>query len=308
MRLGGFVIHGNSRRTLGRCLDSLSAVADVCVAVDSGSTDGSSELARARGIRVVRRPWEGYGAARATAVAALRGCDYVFFLDSDEWLEPSSIAAFRALRARLPDATHYTLPRHDWAELSGRRFLYRTERHVRIVRADAARWTPRMIVHEALSPGRVVRLPLAIEHAFADDVPAMQAKVDTYALLWAIRFRGEPRAVKPALLQLAAHLVRETLLKGALFRGGLAALRLAAVVARHHARKYELLRAVRAGAHPALVAAYEENRFADLFRLIRLVPSIPSARPASARGHAAPRLAHGRVTAATLPLRAPDLR
>jgi (heptosyl)LPS beta-1,4-glucosyltransferase len=269
MRLGGFVIQGDSRRTLARCLDSLRAVADFCVAVDCGSTDGSAELARARGVHVVRHPWEGYGAARAAAVRALRGCDYVFFLDSDEWLEPEAIATLRAFCRTAPTAPHYVLARRDWAELDGHRFLFRTERHVRLVRTDVARWTPRMIVHEALPPAPALRLPAIIEHRFADDVEAMRAKVETYALLWAIRHRREPRAVKPALIQAIAHLLREAVLKGALFRGGLPALRLAAAVARHHVRKYELLRAVRAGAHPELVAAFEEGRLGELFRLVR---------------------------------------
>jgi (heptosyl)LPS beta-1,4-glucosyltransferase len=281
MRLGGFVIHGDSRRTLGRCLDALLAVSDRCVAVDCGSADGSADLVRARGVELVRHPWEGYGAARAAAVEALRGCDYVFFLDSDEWLEPAAVSAFRAFRRLAPDAPRYALRRHDWAELGGRRFRYRTEHHVRIVRAEVARWTPRMVVHEALPPGPTVRLPLAIEHRFADDVEAMRAKVDTYALLWAIRFHREPRRVKPALVQAAAHVFREALLKGAVFRGGIPALRLAAAVARHHVRKYELLRAVRAGAHPELVRAFEDGRFADLFRLVRAATARAARVPAA---------------------------
>ncbi len=43
----------------------------------------SAPAARARGARVARRGWEGHGAARPAAVAELRGCDWVLFLDSD---------------------------------------------------------------------------------------------------------------------------------------------------------------------------------------------------------------------------------
>ncbi len=279
MHLGGFVIHGNNRSTLARCFDSLSAVSDVTLAVDTGSSDGSAELARARGFLQVQQPWEGYGAARARAVELLRDCDYVFFLDSDEWLEPGAVAALRAWKAAGPTAPQYALIRRDWAELSGRRFLYRTERHVRLVRRDAARWRRDMIVHEALPAVETVRTPIVLDHAFADSVEAMQRKVEHYALLWAIRFHGGPRRLKPAALQHAAHFLRETLLKGALFRGGLAGCRLAGAVAHHHARKYELLRAVRAGYYPELVQAFEDDRLSELFRLVDAAVPAPRALP-----------------------------
>ena len=292
MRLGAFVIHGNNRSTLGRCLDSLAAVADSCVAVDTGSTDGSADLARARGIRRVELRWEGYGAARARGVEALRGCDYVFFLDSDEWLEAPAIGALRAWKAAAPGAPHYALVRRDWATVDARRFLFRTERHVRLVRADGARWTRDMIVHEALPRAVTVRLPVALDHHFADDVGSMRAKLEVYALLWAIRYRRSPRRVKPAALQHLAHFVREALLKGAALRGGVPALRLARAVAWNHARKYELLREVRAGAYPELVRAFDEDRLEELFRLLH-AGARPLAPAAEAAGAAAQVLAGG---------------
>jgi (heptosyl)LPS beta-1,4-glucosyltransferase len=292
MRLGGFVIHGDNRGTLVRCLDSLAAVADVNLAVDTGSSDGSAELVRARGCLRVEGGWEGYGAARARAAELLRDCDYLFFLDSDEWLEPEAVAAIRAWKDSRPTAPHYALVRRDWARLSGRRFLYRTERHVRLVRKDAARWRRDMIVHEALPAMDPVRTGIHLEHDFADDVETMRTKVEQYALLWAIRFHAASRRTKPAWLQRAAHLLREALLKGAAFRGGIPALRLAAAVAHHHARKYELLDAVRGGAYPQLVRAFDEGRLAELFQLMRdAVPAPASAPRRTPVPRAEPRLA-----------------
>jgi (heptosyl)LPS beta-1,4-glucosyltransferase len=269
IRLGGFVIHGDNRGALSRCLDSLRAVSDSCLAVDTGSTDGSAQLVRDRGIPRIERRWEGYGAARAAAVEALRGCDYLFFLDSDEWLKPEAVAALQAWKRSLPRAAHYSLVRRDWARLGERPFLYRTERHVRLVRLDAAGWQRRMIVHEALPAAETVRLPVMLEHQFADSVASMRTKVERYALLWAIRFREDSRPAKPPALQHLAHFLRETIVKGSVFRGGLKALGLADAVAYHHARKYTLLREVRRGAHAEMVEAFEEDRLEDLFRLLK---------------------------------------
>jgi (heptosyl)LPS beta-1,4-glucosyltransferase len=212
--------------------------------------------------------WEGYGAARATAAEALSDCEYLFFLDSDEWFEKDAIAALQAWKRAPASAPCYTVVRRDWAKLDGRRFLYRTEHHVRLVRQDLAAWQRNMIIHEALPISETVRLPVTLEHHFADSVEAMRGKVERYALLWAIRNRREARRVKPPVLQHVVHFLREALLKGAAFRGGRAALQLADAVALHHARKYALLREVRNGAYPELVQAFEEDRLGDLFRIL----------------------------------------
>lgn len=267
MRIGGFVIHGNNADTLGRCIDSLRAVCDEVVAIDSCSTDGSAAIARERGARRVVVPWQGYGNARAAGAKALEGCDWIFFLDSDEWLAPGSEAAFAAFRRSNPTLPYYRLVRRDWAEFPDRRFIYRTERHIRLLRREAAAWTPQMIVHEALPGGAEGMLEGAtIEHRFATSVEELEAKQERYALLWAIRAHAEGRRPKSTLLQRPAHVVRDCLVKGGLFRGGVDALRLAWGVSRYHSRKHELLREVYAGAHADRVQAFAEGRFADLFR------------------------------------------
>ncbi|MBI5544760.1 MAG: glycosyltransferase [Deltaproteobacteria bacterium] len=276
MRLGGFVIHGNARETLGPCLEGPLEVCDEVVAVDSGATDGSSSLARAAGARQVLVRWEGYGAARAAAAAALSGCDYLFFLDADERLAEGAAEQIRAWRASCPRLPHYRLPRRDWADLATGRFLFRVERHVRLVRGDAATWQAKMIVHEALPRRPSLDLAAAIDHRFATSLEELEAKQERYALLWALRARGEGWAAKSTFGRRAAHLLRDAVLKGALFRGGVPALRLAWAVSRYHVRKYQLLREVRMGKHEDLVRAFDAGRFAELFE--------PPAPPASTEG------------------------
>lgn len=268
MRLGGFVIHGDAATTLGRCLDGLAAVCDELVAVDSGATDGSAELARARGARRVMLPWQGYGAARAAAAEALRHCDYLFFLDSDEWLEPPAVEALRAWKASSPAAPAYTVIRRDWAELPTGRFLFASDPHVRLARPAHARWTRRMLVHEALSREGAAALDAVVEHRFATSLEGFRAKEERYALLWALQAQAEGRTGKWPALQAPAHALRLGVFKGALLRGGLPALRLAWGFGRYHARKYELLRALRAGAHPELVRALADDRLEMLFRML----------------------------------------
>lgn len=269
MKLSGFVIHGNNRDTLARCLEGLLSVCDEVVALDSMSTDGSTDIAKRMGARSVSFPWAGYGAARAAAISALGPSDYVFFLDSDEHLEPESIQAIRDWKATEPRDPVYRLPRHDWAEVEGRRFLYRTEWRARLIRRDVAVWRPEMIVHEALPRMRALRIQAPIEHQFATSVSWRSAKEERYAMLWAVMAFAEGRRLKPALIQRPVHVLRDGLLHGALWRGGLAALKLAWVVAGYHAAKYRYLRELRQGRHPELIQAFRAQRYGELFQMIR---------------------------------------
>lgn len=57
--------------------------ADEVLVADTGSTDGTQEMARKGGARVEEIPWEGYVASRNRALA-LASHDWVFFVDADE--------------------------------------------------------------------------------------------------------------------------------------------------------------------------------------------------------------------------------
>jgi (heptosyl)LPS beta-1,4-glucosyltransferase len=269
MRLGGFVIHGDAAATLPGCLESLAAVCDDVVAVDSGSRDGSADLSRAAGARVLYRAWRGYGAARAAAAEALAACDYLFFLDSDEYLLGDARARLSAWKASSPAKPYYRVVRRDWAELPEGRFLFRTERHVRLVRRDHARWEPRMVVHEALPRGPEAEdVGAFVEHRFVDALEVRRAKEERYALLWALRAHAEGWRRKAPAFQRVAHTVRNGVLKGAALRGGRRGLALAWSVSRYHARKHAHLAAVERGAHADMLAALRDGRLEELFALL----------------------------------------
>jgi glycosyltransferase involved in cell wall biosynthesis len=268
MRVGGFVIHGNNRDTLGPCLDSLLASCDEVVAVDSLSNDGSAQLVRERGARSISLPWQGYGAARASAAKALAHCDYLFFLDSDERLSPGFAEPFAQWRASAPKGPLYTVRLDDWVHLGSHSFRFRRQLRTRFFRTDAATWTPQMIVHE-----RVANLPrqhtrIVVEHRFAEGLSVRTEKDERYALLWAVQAAAQGKRPKPAGLQRAAWLVRDLLLKGALFRGGLDAVRLTWATSAYHQRKHQLLSLLRAGRYPELLEHYRAERYLELFEAV----------------------------------------
>src|SRR5688572_30212829 len=79
-------------RKAQRSLKTLGVAGEVIVA-DNGSTDGSQEIARTAGARVVDVPRKGYGAALLGGIRAARG-EYVLMGDADDSYALDDIGGF----------------------------------------------------------------------------------------------------------------------------------------------------------------------------------------------------------------------
>ena len=61
------------------------------IVVDNGSTDGTGEVARRAGARVVREEWRGYGYACLAGVLAARDAEVIVLLDGDAADDPDDL-------------------------------------------------------------------------------------------------------------------------------------------------------------------------------------------------------------------------
>jgi tetratricopeptide (TPR) repeat protein len=99
MRLTACLIVRDEEPRLGACLDSLRGVVEEVCVLDTGSRDGTVELALERGARVASAPWqEDFAAARNASLAMATG-DWILVLDADERLAMPSARARSALEA-----------------------------------------------------------------------------------------------------------------------------------------------------------------------------------------------------------------
>ncbi|MDQ2660450.1 MAG: glycosyltransferase family 2 protein [Actinomycetota bacterium] len=89
----------NEAETLATCIDKAqgylerSGVVGEVVIADNGSTDGSQDIARAHGARVVEVPAKGYGSALMGGIDAARG-EYVIMGDADDSYDFSKLDPF----------------------------------------------------------------------------------------------------------------------------------------------------------------------------------------------------------------------
>lgn len=92
MRVSVIIPTHNEAEAIGRVIADLpSQLVSEVIVVDSNSTDGTPEVARAMGARVIPEPRRGYGRACLTGLANTESPDVVVFLDGDYSDRPAEL-------------------------------------------------------------------------------------------------------------------------------------------------------------------------------------------------------------------------
>lgn len=175
MSLSVIVITHNEAHHIDACLASV-AFADEWVVVDSGSTDGTRQIAEARGAKVVTATdWPGFGPQKNRALDAATG-DWVFSIDADERVSPELARQIQAAMAAEDGRSSYTVSRLS-------RFCGTWMRHgdwypdhvLRLFRRSQGRFTDDR-VHEHVS----VRGPIGHldAHLLHDSMPSLESCLD----------------------------------------------------------------------------------------------------------------------------------
>jgi glycosyltransferase involved in cell wall biosynthesis len=198
---------------LAPCLDSAD-FADEILVVDSGSTDGTIELAAARGARVVHEAWRGFGPQKQFAVEQARN-DWVLCLDADERVTPELASAIRRALA-VPAFTAYRFARCN-------RFLGRYLRHgegypdwsLRLFHRAHARWSDDIVHEKVVCAGPVGSLAGDLLHDSAESLDSYLAKQNRYTSLAAeaALARGKRASVVRLLISPLARFVKFYLLR-----------------------------------------------------------------------------------------------
>jgi glycosyltransferase involved in cell wall biosynthesis len=168
VRLSVIVITKNEAARLPTCLASV-AFADEVVVVDSGSTDGTPELARRAGARVLETlDWPGFGPQKQRALDAATG-QWVLCIDADEWVDATLAAAIQqALAAGAKDQdppAGYEINRlsafcGQWMRAGS----WSPDFGVRLFQRGQARFSEDLVHERLLLTGKTRRLPGLLLH------------------------------------------------------------------------------------------------------------------------------------------------
>lgn len=240
-RLSACLITLNEERNLARALTSLGAIADEIIVVDSGSTDGTAEIARKHGAELRVRAWTNY-AEQKNYAAECASNDWILSIDADEELSSALQTSLLDWKKRTPEFCVYEMARRTWylgawIKHSG----WYPDFQRRLYRQEAAQFSG--IIHEALRfagpPGRVHGDLL---HYTVRSFEEHEAKVDEYTTLAAQQlFAAGKRSWRAAaLLATPWSWFQNFFLRGGFLDGYRGAL-IAQMAARSVRLKYEKL-------------------------------------------------------------------
>ena len=214
--ISGCVITFQEADRIADCVRSL-AFCDEVVVVDSGSTDGTRDIAAGLGARVITNaPFPGHREQKQFAVDQAR-FDHVFCLDADERVTPELQQRVQQLR-RSGLAPAYEMPRHNhYLGRISRHGLFVPDRKIRLFDRRRARWGGRNPHdHVQLDPGvPCQRLAEGIEHLSFRDFAHHLRTIDSFTAIAAKALAAEGRRCNPfdLLVRPPAVFVKSLLVK-----------------------------------------------------------------------------------------------
>lgn len=208
------IITLNEAAHIAAALDSVSW-ADEIVVVDSGSTDGTADIARATGARVSTRVWTGY-ADQKNHAAGLASHDWILSLDADERVTPALAAEIRALLRAEPVKRGYRVPRVTfhlgrWIRTTD----FYPDYQARLYDRRAGRWHGEFVHESVRVEGGVDYLRGELEHYSFRDLSDHVSRINHYSTLAArqMHARGRRASAFHLLLHPPAAFLRNYLLR-----------------------------------------------------------------------------------------------
>ena len=201
-KISATIICKDEARNIEDCLKSV-AWCDEVVVVDSGSTDGTVELAKKHTPKVIHNPWPGYVAQKNFALDQATG-DWVISLDADERCTPELKTLLEAELPKADGLAGFEVKRHvkylgRWINHGG----WYPDWKLRVVRKGKAKWGG-VDPHDKLIPeGPVKRLDSEIHHFTYRDFAQHIRTINHFSDVVSAGYIKEGR--KPSIFQAVFH-------------------------------------------------------------------------------------------------------
>lgn len=207
------IISLNAATQIEACLKS-AVFADEIVVVDSGSSDGTVEIAKRYGARVIHQDWLGFGKQKQFAVSQVSH-NWVLCLDTDERVSDELRASIETT-LREPKFHAYRMPRCN-------RFMGRWLKHgegypdwsLRLFDRNFANWSDDPVHEKIVCAGVAGRLKGDLLHESAEDLVAYIDKQNRYTTLQAEELfaRGKRGGVARLILSPLVRFIRFYILR-----------------------------------------------------------------------------------------------
>ncbi len=198
-KISATIITNNDAATIGRCLESVTTVADEIVVVDAFSTDGTVDVCKRYGCKVRQRRFDGYGAQKQYAVS-LASNSYVLSVDADEFLDTDLQQSIIQLKTQGFEHRIYSLSRLNFF---GRRAIKHSgwwpDAQTRLFDRRYASWDLRDVHERVTFPSTLWPAPVKglLMHNRCTSAAQHRRKETNYAILEARTLAARERKLSP---------------------------------------------------------------------------------------------------------------
>lgn len=243
--LSVFLIVKNEADRIEDCLQSVAHWADEIVVLDSGSTDGTVEIAQ-RYATVHQTDWPGFSAQRNRALKLVTG-EWVLSIDADERLTPGLREEIDAALSRPDlDATLIKMPWRTYFCGKPLRYGRYTSPQGKLFRREGAHYSTRPVHEQLLLPERrVLNLKSPLDHFSWRSYLHAQEKHLQYAWLLAThkKAQGKKGSLAYATLRFFTDFFQQYLLRLCILDGWRGFL-MSVILGQYAFHKYAALRSL----------------------------------------------------------------
>ena len=184
------VICKNEYAQISNCIKTALLFTDDVIVYDSGSTDGTQQLVKNSGARLIEGEWLGFGLTKRKATA-LAKYDWILNLDADELPDAELQQNLHTITFSDPAVVYRLRFKNFLGEQQLRFGEWGNDKHIRIFNRQKADWNDAP-VHESLvlaSGTQIKDLPGSVLHYTVKNVADYAAKTVRYGLLNAEKYQ-----------------------------------------------------------------------------------------------------------------------
>lgn len=194
MNISVVIICKNGSAHLAKTLASVQGIGKEIMLYDSGSTDGSVDIAKAYGADIVYGNWEGYGKNRYKASQLVK-YDWILMIDTDEVIDNDLKEAILHIDLCQTNCVYNFRYRNFYGTREMKFGEWGNDSHIRMANRKTVR-IDQEIVHEKLflQPGlHIITLDGYINHYTVNNSIDYARKAMEYAWLSADKYRQQGR-------------------------------------------------------------------------------------------------------------------
>jgi len=194
------IIARNEAAIIARTLQPLQFITDDVIVVDSGSTDGTQDIVRSYGFRLMETNWAGFGPNKNKGIDVAK-YDWILSMDSDEIPDKDLVAAMHYIDLtdvyqvfNIQFKTYYCQQLIRFGE-------WGTDAHIRLFNKTVVRWSDDAVHETLLLPSTISIKPINgyLHHYTVSSYEDHLEKTKRYAKLNAEKYLKKGK--RPSLLK-----------------------------------------------------------------------------------------------------------